>query len=165
MTISEIKDLINNFLPSEEIKISQPESLQPQLIIPPGSLSDVLSFLQRNSNTYFDQLACITAIDNDIKIGTIEIIYQLYSIPYNHSLAVKIFLNRDVNNYHDQVSTVSHIYRTAVWHEREIFDFFGIRFTNHPDMRRLFLPLDWEGYPLRKDYKQQDYYRGIKVEF
>ena len=64
-----------------------------------------------------------------------------------------------------QVPSVSSIWKTADWHEREAFDLVGIEFTNHPDLRRILLPSDWEGYPLRKDYKEQEEYHGIKVKY
>ncbi len=121
----------------------------------------VMEELLHNPALYFDSLSCVTGIDNGEATGTLEVAYNLYSIPYNHHLMVKIELPRDGAS----VSSVCHLWRTAEWHEREIFDMFGIFVTNHPDLRRILMPADWEGHPLRKDYKQQQYYRDIKVEF
>jgi NADH-quinone oxidoreductase subunit C len=90
-----------------------------------------------------------------------DVIYNLYSIPFNRHLTLKITVSRDS----PQVSSVAGIWRTADWHEREAFDLFGIRFEGHPDLRRILMPADWEGHPLRKDYKHQDYYRDIKVDY
>ena len=106
-------------------------------------------------------LSCVTPIDNGVAAGTLEIAYNLYSIPYNLHLMLKVTLPRD----NAEVGTISHIWKTAEWHEREAFDMYGIKFTNHPDLRRILLPADWEGNPLRKDYKHQEYYRNIKVEY
>jgi NADH-quinone oxidoreductase subunit C len=64
-----------------------------------------------------------------------------------------------------QVPSISHIFRTADWHEREAYDLMGIYFTGHPDLRRILLTADWEGHPLRKDYQLQETYHGIKVAY
>ncbi|HXA01825.1 MAG TPA: NADH-quinone oxidoreductase subunit C, partial [Cytophagaceae bacterium] len=115
---------------------------------------------------YFDFLSCLTGVDNGPAIGTMEVIYHLYSIPFNHHIILKAELIR--NNEGEPlpaITSVSNIWRSANWHEREIFDMYGIVFEAHPDLRRILLPADWEGYPLRKDYKHQEYYHGIKVEY
>ena len=106
-------------------------------------------------------LSCVTGVDNGPDVGTMEVIYNLYSIPFNHHLMIKVMLPREL----PVIESVSHIWKTAEWHEREVYDLFGIKFNNHPDLRRILLPADWEGFPLRKDYKHQDYYRGIRVEY
>ncbi len=121
----------------------------------------VLDTLYRNPSTYFDMLSCVTGIDNGAEAATMEVVYNLYSIPYNHHVMIKVILPREK----PEVVSVSHIWKTANWHEREIFDMYGIHFKNHPDLRRILMPADWEGFPLRKDYKHQEYYRDIKVEY
>jgi NADH-quinone oxidoreductase subunit C len=114
-----------------------------------------------NEATYFDMLSCITAIDNGAQTATFEVAYSLYSIPYHTHLTLKITLPRD----QAEVESLCSIWKTANWHEREAFDMYGIVFKNHPDLRRILMPADWEGHPLRKDYKHQEYYRNIKVEY
>ena len=117
--------------------------------------------LYRNPTTYFDMLSCVTGIDNGVQAATMEVVYNLYSIPFNYHLMVKVTLPRD----QPALDSVSHIWRTANWHEREIFDMYGVNFMNHPDLRRILMPADWEGHPLRKDYSHQEYYRDIKVAY
>ena len=117
--------------------------------------------LYRNPTTYFDMLSCVTGIDNGVQAATMEVVYNLYSIPFNHHLMVKVTLPRD----QPALDSVSHIWRTANWHEREIFDMYGVNFMNHPDLRRILMPADWEGHPLKKDYSHQEYYRDIKVAY
>lgn len=131
------------------------------IIISADDLVNVCQTLFENTSTYFDQLSCLTGIDNGTAAGTMEVVYNLYSIPFNHHLTIKVILPRDK----PEIPTVSHIWKTADWHERETYDLLGIKFINHPDLRRILLPADWEGHPLQKDYKHQDYYRGIKVEY
>lgn len=126
-----------------------------------GSLPELMEFLHTDEQCYFDSLSCITGLDNGVEKATMEVIYQLYSIPYNHHLTVKVSLDRAK----PVVDSMTSIWKAADWHEREAFDLLGIQFNNHPDLRRILLPADWKGHPLRKDYQHQEYYRGIKVEY
>jgi NADH-quinone oxidoreductase subunit C len=126
-----------------------------------GDILAVMRALLSDETMFFDSLSCLTGIDNGPANGTMEVVYNLYSIPYNHHLMVKVILPREKPT----IESVSHLWRTAEWLEREIFDMFGVIFLNHPDLRRILMPADWEGHPLRKDYKQQEYYRDIKVAY
>lgn len=126
-----------------------------------SELKAVCSKLFSDERTYFDMLSCITPVDNGPQIGTIEVIYHLYSIPFNHHVGLKVVIPRDGGS----VDSLTEIWKTANWHEREAFDMFGITFNGHPDLRRILMPGDWEGHPLRKDYKHQEYYRNIKIDY
>jgi len=120
----------------------------------------VMLEMQQHTSLYFDMLSCITGIDNG-PAADMEVAYNLYSIPYGHHLMIKVKLDRS----NPQIESVNHLWRSANWLEREIFDMYGINFLNHPDLRRILMPADWEGHPLRKDYQHQAYYRDIKVEY
>ncbi|HHP7242695.1 MAG TPA: NADH-quinone oxidoreductase subunit C [Cyclobacteriaceae bacterium] len=109
----------------------------------------------------FDLLACITGIDNGKEPGTMEVIYNFTSIPFRQNLSLKIQLDR--NN--PEVDSLCNLWKTANWQEREVFDLLGIIFIGHPDLRRILLPADWEGFPLRKDYSTQEYFHGVKVDY
>lgn len=129
--------------------------------IHPLDLKNICFNLRQNPSTFFDMLSCLTGIDNGQEAGTMEVIYNFYSIPFNHHLTLKVTIPRNS----PEVDSVQDIWKTADWHEREAYDMFGIKFKGHPDLRRILMPGDWEGFPLRKDYKQQEYYRDIKVEY
>lgn len=131
------------------------------IIIPSSEIKKVCQELYQNPSTYFDMLSCLTGIDNGPEANTMEVVYNLYSIPFNHHLMLKVILPRE----NPITDSVSEIWRTANWHEREAFDMYGIKFNGHPDLRRILLPADWEGHPLKKDYKHQEYYRDVKVEY
>ncbi len=145
-----------------QIEPSPDETASPHAItISADDLSTVMDVLYRNPATYFDMLSCITGIDNGEQMATMEVVYNLYSIPFHHHLMVKVHLPREK----PEIDSVCHIWKTANWQEREVYDMFGVHFKNHPDLRRILMPADWDGYPLRKDYKHQEYYRDIKVEY
>ncbi len=126
-----------------------------------ADLLNVCYQLQQNPSTYFDMLVNVTGVDNGVEKGTMDVIYHLSSIPYNFQVALMVTVARD----HAEVESVTHIWKAANWHEREAYDLLGIKFLNHPDLRRILLPADWKGHPLRKDYTHEEYYRGIKIEY
>lgn len=131
------------------------------VIVPSIDIKKLCQELYQNPSTYFDMLSCVTGVDNGVEASTMEVVYNLYSVPFNHHLMLKVILPRE----NPEVDSVSTIWRAADWLEREVFDMYGIKFSGHPDLRRILMPADWEGYPLRKDFKHQEYYREVKVEY
>lgn len=139
--------------------------LQPVLKVEKEKLQAICLWLRDNPNYYFDFLANITAIDY-FPESRFAVVYNLTSIPFQLQLTLRVELNmenRDANNL-PVMPSVSSVWRTADWHEREAFDLMGIYFTDHPDLRRILLPDDWEGFPLRKDYEDPDSYHGISIK-
>jgi NADH-quinone oxidoreductase subunit C len=109
---------------------------------------EICDFLRLDSEIPFDYLSDLTCVHYpDRTDGPFEIVYNLNSIPANERIRLKIKIGES-----QSVESVTSVWPAANWLEREVFDLFGVRFSNHPDLRRLLLPPDWEGYPLRKDY-------------
>jgi len=109
---------------------------------------EVCDFLRRDEETPFNYLSDLTCVHfPDRTDAPFEIVYNLYSIPANERVRLKVATTEQMGVY-----SVTGVWPAANWLEREVFDLFGIRFANHPDLRRLLLPPDWEGYPLRKDF-------------
>lgn len=96
----------------------------------------------------FDYLIDVTSIDHFGDEPRFEIVYHLYSMPRAIHLRLKLKVPEEAG----AVDTVSDIWPTANWHEREVYDMFGVRFRGHPDLTRILMPIDWEGHPLRRDY-------------
>jgi NADH-quinone oxidoreductase subunit C len=112
------------------------------------SVVQICDFLRQDEETPFDYLSDLTCVHfPDRKDAPFEIVYNLYSIPANERVRLKVATTEQLG-----VASVTGVWPAANWLEREVFDLFGIRFENHPDLRRLLLPPDWEGYPLRKDF-------------
>jgi NADH-quinone oxidoreductase subunit C len=106
----------------------------------------ICEFLKTNSETPFNYLSDLTCVHYpDKKEAPFELVYNLYSIPGNERVRLKV-------QTPESVDSVTSVWPAANWLEREVFDLFGIQFKNHPDLRRLLLPPDWEGYPMRKDF-------------
>lgn len=160
MRLEEIQKLIESTFSEAVVGVSE-NTTPVTLEIKPEFLLRVCELLHANEKTYFDLLSCITGIDNGEDSGSMEVLYHLYSIPYDIHLALKVTLDRE----DPEVDSVCDIWKTADWHEREAFDLLGIKFKNHPDLRRILLPADWEGYPLRKDYVEQERYHEVPVKW
>ena len=99
-------------------------------------------------NLGFERLSTVTAVDRYPSEPRFELVYHVHSVSRNQRLRLKCRIAGE----NPEIDSVTPVWRSAGWYEREVFDLFGIRFRNHPDLRRIMLPEDWEGYPLRKDY-------------
>lgn len=115
------------------------------------SLLAVAKFLKEGPFA-FDNLHCVTAVDWKDKI---EMVYLLYSFKHKYMLNLKVYLTlQDLT-----VETLNGLWKSANWLEREVFDLFGVKFLNHPDLRRILNPDEWTDYPLRKDFDRPDFFR------
>jgi len=116
------------------------------LEIAPAKIASVCGFLKYDQQ--FIRLSSVTAVDRYPAAPRFEVVYHLHSIERNERLRLKCRLEGD----EPEIESVTSVWRSANWYEREVFDLFGIRFRNHPDLRRIMMPDGWEGHPLRKDY-------------
>lgn len=114
--------------------------------IAPNRIARVCEFLKYDQD--FVRLSSVTAVDRHPAEPRFEVVYHLHSVKHNQRLRVKC----RVNGRDPEMDSVTPVWRSANWYEREVFDMFGIKFRNHPNLQRILMPDDWEGYPLRKDY-------------
>lgn len=164
MTFDEITIFLTDKFGADAIVATETSGLQPAILINPEMIVEVCEELRDNENTWFDFLSCLSGIDHGVENNKFSVVYHLASIPFNRQLVLKVIKEHDRNCSELPVfHSVSGIWHTAEWHEREAYDLVGIRFEGHPDMRRILLPDDWEGYPLRKDYQAAEEYKGIKI--
>ena len=118
------------------------------VVVRPGRLVEIARFLRDDPELAFDHLSDIYSVDYPDRSERFEVVYQLNSIPKRHRLRLKSRLRED----RCEIESVYSIWRAAGFLEREVYDLMGIRFMNHPDLRRIFLPDDFDGHPLRKEY-------------
>jgi NADH-quinone oxidoreductase subunit C len=131
-------------------------------IVPSDEILSSLDYLGSDSDLEFDFLSDLSATDWPDRFPRLWVAYHLYSLRHRHRMRVKVGLPEE----RPRVATVTGLYPTADWLEREVFDFFGIVFDGHPDLRRIIMPDDWEGHPLRKDYSLGGvgtHYRGAFI--
>jgi len=147
----EIAEKIKGIFPEEVLAVSEFRG-QVSVTLRKNRIRDIARFLHDDPDLYFDYLIDVCGVDYLGKKGKrFEVVYQLYSIRHRHALRLKAEVSED----DPTIDSVMPVWVGANWHERETFDLFGIRFKGHPDLRRILLPEDWEGHPLRKDYPVQ----------
>ena len=137
------------------------EAVTPFVVIAPPRLLEVAAFCKADPALALDNLMCLSAVDYPKETPPrMEVVYHLYSYRHLHTFALKVQLPRES----PAVASVESVWAVANWHEREAWDLFGIAFTGHSDLRRILLPDDWEGHPMRKDWQDPDYYNGLHVK-
>lgn len=154
MTIEDIAARLSAHL---ETSLSlEPNAPEPLLLLPKERLREAALKLRDDAGLGFESLTCLTGLERG---GGYEVVISLYSRKIGLKLNIKI----KTESAEVPLPTVSDIWPAAEWHEREVFDMFGLRFEGHPDLRRILCPDDWEGYPLRKSYQPPLFYHDIPV--
>lgn len=151
------------------------EAIDPWLEISPGSIVAVCEFLRDDERFLFDHLNNLCGVDYlqpDAKKAKtfdhpphVEVVYHLSSFTHKHRITLKVLLPRWVDDVPGDIPacpSVVAVWAAADWHEREAYDLVGIRFTSHPNLRRILCPEDWDGHALRKDYEFPLEYHGIR---
>lgn len=130
----------------------------PYITVDATKIFDICHTLRDDEEFLFDYLTCLSGMDLKDELG---VVYHLYSFKFKHKIVIKAKVPKD----DPKIASVERIWRAADWHEREAFDLYGIIFKGHHNLIRILNPYDWEGYPLRKDYKEPEYYHGIRVPY
>jgi len=145
----------------DKVTAFQPEVQQPWAVVAADAIAEVAAFCKADPGLGFDNLLCLSGVDYPKEAPPrLEIVYHLLSYAHGHSFVLKVHLPRDGAI----CPSVEGTWGVANWHEREAFDMFGIAFTGHSDLRRILLPDDWEGHPLRKDWQDPDFYNGMHLK-
>ena len=146
MDILDLEKKINSELTSK-ITFSEIRHGQLYLNINCEDISEVLLFLKNNSHTKFRQLVDITAVDYPEQTERFKMVYLLISHEFNYRIVLSYHINEN-----EIVPSITQIFPSANWMEREVFDMYGIKFKDHPDLRRILTDYNFEGFPLRKDF-------------
>jgi len=151
---SVIVKLIRQRFPEAIVEITSLRDLPDELTIKitKDRLLEICQFLKEDARLDFNYLSDLCGVDYPEREERFEVVYHLYSINKRHRLRLKTAIKEG-----ETIPSVTGIWQTADWHEREAFDLLGIRFEGHPNLRRILLPDDWEGHPLRKEYPLQGY--------
>jgi len=143
----EIAEKIKDKFPEEVLDITEFRG-QVSVIVNRDRIVDICNYLHEESEIWMDYLTDLCGVDYPGRRLRFEVVYNLYSLRYRHRIRLKVLLPEE----DPSIDSVVSIWNSANWFEREVYDMFGIIFKGHPDLRRILMPEDWEGYPLRKDY-------------
>lgn len=155
MTTHEIHERLKARFGDDVGPLSEPK-IDPFCVVTRERIVEVCRFLKTEPGIDLDFLEDETAVDWP-KRNVIEVVYHLLSYTHRHGIVLKVEADRAA----PVVPTVEGVWKTANWFEREIYDLFGVDFPGHPDLRRIMLPDDWVGHPLRKDYQETGGWHGI----
>jgi NADH-quinone oxidoreductase subunit C len=162
MTMQEIHSALSERFPGAVEPFQAPSAGDVFIKVVPEHFHEVCLFLRDDPAMRFDLLRLISGVDKGDKVSgdKLSSVYHVFSIEQGHGVVLHVDLERAAPN----VASVADIWPAADWHEREAYDMVGIIYEGHPDLRRILLPDDWEGYPLRKDYVAPKEYHGLTNE-
>jgi NADH-quinone oxidoreductase subunit C len=145
----------------EKIASFEPAAKQPFAVVAAGAIAEVAAFAKADAELALDNLMCLAAVDYPKETPPrMEVVYHLLSYKHLHQFVLKVQVPRE----DPRLPTVEATWGVANWHEREAYDLFGIAFEGHSDLRRILLPDDWQGHPLRKDWQDPEFYNGMRVK-
>ena len=143
---------------NDAITAFEADALDPFVLVKSDSIVEVCQFLHNDPDLAFDCLTNMSGVDF-LKEEYIQVVLHLYSYTHRHAIVVKVNMSRE----EPSMPSVETIWKAANWLEREIYDLLGVVFTGHSDLRRLLMPEDWVGHPLRKDFIEPEEYHGIST--
>lgn len=155
MTTNEIHERLQARFGEAVGALSEPK-IDPFAVVAADRIVEICAWLKSEPGLEMDFLEDLTGVDQ-ARREVMEVVYHLFSYKHRHALVLKVELPRA----RPVVSTVEGVWKAAHWLEREVYDLLGVTFTGHPDLRRVMLPDDWVGHPLRKDYQESGGFHGI----
>jgi NADH-quinone oxidoreductase subunit C len=169
-SIDDVADALRQKIGADSVVLVEKEHVgTPYVVVSPSRIVEILNFLRDDERFYCSNLNVVSAVDYPPRAeGTesllkasnvIEVVYVVQSYVHRHHVMVKVRLDRSA----PKVASVTGLFRAANWYERECFDMLGVHFEGHPNHKRILLPPDWVGHPLRKDYEFPEEYNGMKV--
>ncbi|MGD8307358.1 MAG: NADH-quinone oxidoreductase subunit C [Ignavibacteria bacterium] len=171
----EIFELLKSKFGEAVIQLDTETPAEAVIAVSPMEIDKICLFLRDENQLEFNSLMNLSGVDDSngekvtdengnetMKGGTLSVFYHLDSVKLKHKITLKVSTDRD----NPEIASVEEVWRSADWHEREAYDMYGIKFLNHHNLIRILMPYDWEyGYPLRKDYENPEFYKGMKVPY
>lgn len=159
MTPKEISEKIKARFGDAIVDVKIDGVIEPFVKVVPTHLEQVAKYLRDDADLQFDYLMCLSGVD--LGKGLLGVTYHLYSMQWRHKITMKV----EIPIEKPEVPSVASVWHSANWHEREAYDMVGIKFTGHPELRRILLPDDYPGHPLRKDFEVPEFYQGMRVPY